>query len=61
MSFLGKLTRAAVGVVVSPIDIAKDVVTMGGALTDKDEPYSVTRAKQVANDITSLPDEIDKE
>ncbi len=60
MSFLGKLASAAVGVVASPIDLAKDVVTMGGALTDKSEPYTVTRAKQVANDLTDLPDEINK-
>ena len=32
---------------------------MGGALSDRDEPYTVTRAKQVANDLTSLPDELD--
>ena len=60
MSFLGKLASAAVGVVVAPVDIVKDAVTMGGALTDKDEPYSVTRAKQICNDLTDLPDEINK-
>ncbi len=59
MSFFGKLTKAVVGVVVSPVDVVKDAVTLGGALTDKDEPYTVTRAKQVADDLTSLPDEIE--
>ena len=58
MSFFGKLTSAVVGVVVSPIDLAKDIVTMGGALTEHDEPYTVKRAKQIANDLTDLPDEI---
>lgn len=61
MSFLGKLASSVVGVVVSPIDVIKDVVTMGGVLSDKDEPYTVTRAKQIANDLTSLPDEINKD
>ncbi len=60
MSFFGKLAKAVTGVIVSPVDIAKDIVTMGGALSDQDEPYTVTRAKQIANDLTSLPDEIDK-
>jgi len=60
MGFFTKLASAAVGVVVSPIDLVKDVVTMGGALSDRDEPYTVTRAKQIANDITDLPDEISK-
>lgn len=35
MGFFDKLASAAVGIVVSPIDVVKDVVTMGGSLTDR--------------------------
>ena len=43
---LRDLTKAVVGVVVeTPIAIAADVVTMGGALTDKDQPYTATALK----------------
>ncbi len=46
------LTKAVVGVVVeTPIAIAADVVTMGGALTDKKEPYTATAVKKVAKNV----------
>ena len=40
---LSDLAKAAVGVVIeTPIAVVADVVTMGGALTDKDQPYTAT-------------------
>lgn len=49
---LGDLTKAVVGVVVeTPIAIAADVVTMGGALNDKDEPYTATALKGVMQNV----------
>lgn len=51
MGFLGKLLDATVNVVIAPVDIVKDVVTMGGAMTDQKEPYTVQRVKKVVNKI----------
>lgn len=49
---LGDLTKAVVGVVVeTPIAIVADVVTMGGALTDKDEPYTASALKGVMKNV----------
>ena len=49
---LGDLTKAVVGVVIeTPIAIAADVVTMGGALTDKDEPYTAAALKGVLQNV----------
>lgn len=49
---LGKLTKAAVGLVVeTPIAIVADVVTLGGACTDKDEPYTATALSKVVKNI----------
>lgn len=46
------LTKAAVGVAVkTPVAIVTDVVTMGGAMTDKDEPYTVSALKEVMHNI----------
>lgn len=46
------LTKAVVGVVVeTPLAIAADVVTMGGALTDKKEPYTATAVKKVVKNV----------
>lgn len=49
---LGDLSKAVVGVVVeTPIAIAADVVTMGGVLSDKDEPYTATALKGVMKNV----------
>lgn len=49
---LGDLTKAAVGLVVeTPVALAADALTLGGALTDKDEPYTATALKKVAENV----------
>lgn len=49
---LSDLTKAAVGLVVeTPIAIAADVVTLGGALTDKPEPYTAKALKDVMKNV----------
>ncbi len=51
------LTKVAVGVVVeTPIAIAADIVTLGGALTDKAEPYTATAVKKVVENIEDATD-----
>lgn len=50
---LGSLTKAAVGTVVeTPISIVADVITLGGTLTDKDEPYTATSVKKVMDNLS---------
>lgn len=36
----GSLLKAAAAVVTVPVSLAADVVTMGGAMTDKERPYT---------------------
>lgn len=49
---LGDLTKAVVGVVVeTPLAVAADVLTLGGAITDKDEPYTATALKVVMKNV----------
>ena len=49
---LGDLTKAVVGVVVeTPIAIAADVLTLGGSITDKNEPYTATALKGVMKNV----------
>ena len=45
------LAKVALGVVTVPVAIVADVVTLGGALTDKDQPYT---AKAVSDVLTNL-------
>lgn len=45
---LGNLLKATVGILVeTPIAIAADVVTLGGALTDKQKPYTAEALEKV--------------
>ena len=49
---LGDLAKVAVGLVVeTPIAVVADVVTMGGALTDKDQPYTATALEKVMENV----------
>ena len=49
---LGDLAKAAVGVVIeTPIAVVADVVTMGGTLTDKDQPYTATALEKVVENV----------
>lgn len=49
---LGDLAKAAVGVVVeTPIAVVADVVTLGGALTDKEQPYTATALQKVMKNV----------
>lgn len=45
------LTKAAIGVVKLPIDLVADTLTLGGHLTDKDKPYTIT---ELDNILTNL-------
>lgn len=48
----GNLFKAVVGAVIeTPISVVADVVTMGGVLTDKEEPYTATAVKQVVKNV----------
>ena len=48
---LDKLGKAVIGVAKLPIDVAADVITLGGTLTDKDEPYTASNVKQVMKNL----------
>ena len=45
------LMKAVVGTALLPVDVAKDVVTLGGLLTDDDEPATVKRLGQVGKNL----------
>ena len=48
---LESLTKAAVGVVATPVALVADVITMGGALTDKDKPYTAEALEDVYDNL----------
>ncbi len=62
MSLFGKLLKTTFDVVTSPIEVAKDVATLGGVLTDNDcgqrGTYTTRRLKRLANDAEEVRDEL---
>lgn len=51
---LGSLVKATVGVVVAtPVAVVADMVTLGGALTDKREPYTAKALSDVVANVAN--------
>lgn len=42
----GSLIKVVANVAVTPIELVKDVVTMGGTMTDQDKPYTLQRLEK---------------
>lgn len=48
---LESLAKAVVGVVTVPVAAVADAVTLGGALTDKDRPYTADAVSDVVQNL----------
>lgn len=59
MGLFGKLLKTGLDVVTTPIEVVKDVATMGGLCTGQDEPYTVKRLRRLADDAEEVRDEVD--
>lgn len=53
-NFLGKVAAIAIDTVTLPVAVALDVVTLGGELTDRREPYTVSQMGNIAHNAESL-------
>lgn len=52
-----KLTQSVLNVAVTPIEVVKDVATLGGTLTDEKEPYTLQRLKKAQNKLNEALDD----
>lgn len=59
MGLLGSLLKTAINVATLPVSIIKDVVTVGGTLTDKEKPYTEERSEKISESLRQLDREID--
>lgn len=59
MGFFGKLTQGVIDVATTPIDVVKDIATLGGVLTDEDEPYTVKKIKKLRDKAEEIYDSLD--
>jgi hypothetical protein len=59
MSIFGKILKTGFDIVTTPIDVVKDVASMGGVLTDQRESYTTQKLKRLQNDAEEIRDELD--
>ncbi len=50
MGFFGNITKLAMDIAVTPIAIIKDVVTLGGELSDNGGTYTGKKIQDIEND-----------
>ena len=58
MGLLGTLLKTTLHVVTAPVEIVKDVATMGGVLTDQHQPYTAQRLKKLDRDVKEIEQEV---
>lgn len=54
LNILTRTARAAIDVATLPVSAAADFVTLGGALVDRDEPYTVSKARRLGSDVKDV-------
>jgi hypothetical protein len=50
------LLKAAVGIVTTPVTLVADVITLGGALTDKEVPYTYSQCETIIDNLVKAVD-----
>lgn len=46
------LTKAAVATVITPVAVVADLVTLGGSLNDKDQPYTADALEGIVENLS---------
>lgn len=59
MSILGKAFKTITHTMSTPVDVIKDIVTLGGVITGEEEPHTIQKIKKIIDDIDELGEEID--
>jgi len=59
MGLFGKILKLGMDIVEAPVAVIKDVATLGGALTDKKQPYTMSKLEDLQDDWDSIKDSLD--
>lgn len=60
MGLFGKITQGLIDIALTPVDIVRDVVTLGGVNTDQEEPYTVQKIKKLKDKAEDVYDSLDE-
>lgn len=58
MGLFGSLTKTVFDVATSPIEVVKDVVTLGGCTQGETETYLEKRLKKIDGDMDKISDDL---
>lgn len=61
MGFFRKLIKGGIDTALLPVDVGKDILTLGGLNIDKDEPATVERAKKIKKALDDAYDSLDED
>lgn len=59
MGFFGKLGKLGLDIIELPVAVTKDVITLGGSLTDKSRPYTAQKLEDIGDDYDEMKDSLD--
>lgn len=60
MSIFGKLLKTTFDVATLPVDMAKDFMTLGGAVQDRPRTYTGDKLREIGKDLEDVSDELGK-
>jgi len=60
MGFFKKLAKGVIDTALVPVEMVKDVATLGGVITDEPNTYTGRRFKKIAEDLEGAYDSLDE-
>ena len=60
MGLICKLLKTTIDIATLPVSVVTDTITMGGELTDREEPYTMQHLKAIGKDTIETIEEIEK-
>lgn len=61
MGLFGKITQGIIDTALIPLDITKDIMTLGGAITDQEEPYTLQKTKKLRDKVEDIYNSLDED
>lgn len=58
MGLFGSIIKTGFDIITTPIAVVKDIATMGGDLTDKDETYLGAKLRKIDDDVDQVSEDI---
>ena len=59
MGLFGKITQGLIDTALIPVDVVKDVATLGGVSTDQEEPYTLQKVKKLRDKAKDIYNSLD--